>query len=325
MRAPEFWQQEGIGSSLLTPISKLYSIGARIWYRRHRPWQAPIPVICIGNVTIGGGGKTPLAMSIGARLSARGHAIHFLTRGYRGRLTGPVLVEKELHTAFDVGDEPLLLAEVAPTWVARDRAASAKAAIKAGAEILVMDDGLQNPTLAKSCSFLVVDGGYGFGNGKTIPAGPLRESLSDVLKRTEDVVIVEPDDFGLEEFFQGKVKISKVAFKASPKVVESMRGSRVVAFAGIARPTKFFQTLDQIDCDVVRTFEFTDHHFYSVDEVMQIVETANRLKAKPVTTTKDSTRLPSMAKMMVHVFPIEVVWQDNNDLDSLLDRALELS
>ena len=321
MRAPGFWQQKGGLSMALTPIGRAYAMAGRI-SRLRTPWRAPIPVVCVGNVVVGGAGKTPLALSIGARLIARGRATHFLTRGYGGRLKGPIRVDKDQHDARDVGDEPLLLADVAPTWVARNRAAAAKAAIDAGADVLVMDDGMQNSTLVKTNTFLVVDGEYGFGNEEIIPAGPLRETVADALKRTNEVVIVGPDELELEIRLQRHVTVLRASFVVPSEDAQALHGRRIVAFAGIARPVKFLKTLAQIGCDVVRTYEFGDHHVFSIDEVMQIVETANGLNATPVTTTKDATRLPSLARPMVTALPIEVAWQDETALDRILDRAL---
>ena len=322
MRAPEFWRRQGGVATLLAPAGKLYAMTGRILRHRRTPWHAPVPVVCVGNVVVGGAGKTPLALSIGARLRARGRAMHFLSRGYGGRLTGPVCVDNARHDAHEVGDEPLLLADVAPTWVAHDRAAAAKAAVDAGADVLVMDDGLQNRTLAKTHSLLVVDGTYGFGNGKVIPAGPLREPIADALERADEVIIVGPDELELEAQLRSRVPVLNVALAVPPNTAADVRGRRVVAFAGIARPQKFLQTLAQVGCEIVKTYEFADHHFYSANEVMEIVESAIRLKATPVTTTKDAARLPKLALPMVKVLPVEVAWPNEGALDGVLDRAL---
>ena len=321
MRAPGFWRQKGGLSMALAPIGRAYAMAGRI-SRLRTPWRAPIPVVCVGNVVVGGAGKTPLALSIGARLIARGRATHFLTRGYGGRLKGPIRVDKDQYDVRDVGDEALLLADVAPTWVSGDRAAAARTAIDAGADVLVMDDGMQNSTLVKTNTFLVVDGEYGFGNEEIIPAGPLRETVADALERTNEVVIVGPDESELEIRLRRHVTVLRASFVVPSENAQALRGRRIVAFAGIARPVKFLRTLAQIGCDVVRTYEFADHHVFSIDEVMQIVETANGLDATPVTTTKDAIRLPSLARPMVTALPIEVAWQDEAALNQILDRVL---
>ena len=322
MRSPNFWQQNGVYSKVLAPISQLYALTGHFSHFRRIPWQASIPVVCIGNVVVGGAGKTPLALSIGTRLIARGCAVHFLSRGYGGRLKGPVCVDKDRHNARDVGDEPLLLADVAPTWISGNRAATAKKAIDAGADVLVMDDGMQNSTLAKTNTFLVIDGEYGFGNEKVFPAGPLRETVNEALKRTDEVVIIGEDESDLEVRLQRHVTVLKASFIVPMEDARALNGHRIVAFSGIARPGKFLRTLTQIGCEIVKTYEFTDHHVFKIDEVMQIVETASKLNATPVTTTKDAKRLPLLARPMVTVLPIEVAWQDESALDRILDRAL---
>ncbi len=322
MRSPDFWQQKGVRSTVLAPIGQLYAMAGRISRSRGTPWQAPVPVVCIGNVVVGGAGKTPLALSIGSSLIARGRVAHFLTRGYGGRLKGPIRVDKNQHDAHDVGDEPLLLADVAPTWVSGDRAASARAAIDAGADVLVMDDGMQNSTLVKTNTFLVVDGEYGFGNKKIFPAGPLRETITEALKRTDEVVIIGEDELELEVRLRRHVTVLRASFVVPTENARALHGRRIVAFAGIARPVKFFRTLAKIGCEIVRTYEFADHHVFTTDEVMQIVETADRLNATPVTTTKDVKRLPPLARPMVTALPIEVAWQDKAALDRILDHVL---
>jgi tetraacyldisaccharide-1-P 4'-kinase len=187
---PEFWARRGLLSSLLLPLAWAYAGGAAARQAWTQPFRASVPVICVGNLVAGGAGKTPVALSLASRLLARGHAVHILSRGYAGSLAGPVQVDRMRHGAAEVGDEPLLLAACAPTWVARDRVAGANAAIAAGAGMLLLDDGLQNPRLAKTLSLLVVDGGSGFGNGRVLPAGPLREKLASGLASADRVVLM---------------------------------------------------------------------------------------------------------------------------------------
>ncbi|MDX1542157.1 MAG: tetraacyldisaccharide 4'-kinase, partial [Geminicoccaceae bacterium] len=168
---------------MLDPFGRLYGVAGRLRRRFVRPWRAPVPVLCIGNLTVGGTGKTPLTMTLARRVAARGRRPHILSRGYGGRAKGPLRVDPGTHEALAVGDEPLLLADVAPTWVARDRRLSARAAIAAGADVLIMDDGFQNPALHQDLSLVVVDGTIGFGNHRLLPAGPLREPVAEGLGR----------------------------------------------------------------------------------------------------------------------------------------------
>ena len=198
MRAPGFWQKDGLLPRLLAPASLCFAAGGWLRRRLASPQHVEAQVICVGNLVAGGAGKTPVAVAIGERLLARGATVHFLSRGYGGRERGPLRVEPDRHGAADVGDEPLLLARTAPTWIARDRAAGAAAAVTAGAGVIVMDDGFQNHTLRKDLSLLVVDGGYGFGNKRVMPAGPLREPLASGLGRADAVVLIGTDQCGVE-------------------------------------------------------------------------------------------------------------------------------
>ena len=174
MRAPEFWARDGGFAALLAPLGLSYDLAGRLHRALARPHSVPVPVICVGNLVAGGAGKTPLVIALVEALATRGQRAYCLTRGYGGCEAGPVRVDPAAHDAKRVGDEALLLARIAPTWVARDRAAGARAASAAGAGIIVMDDGFQNPHIAKDLSLLAVDGAYGFGNAKVMPAGPLR-------------------------------------------------------------------------------------------------------------------------------------------------------
>ena len=193
MRAPEFWSRRSPLACGLAPLGVAYGLGARLRQGLARPHRVTAPVICIGNLTVGGAGKTPTALAVATMLRGLGHRPHFLTRGYGGRLAGPVRVDPAVHTAADVGDEPLLLAAEAPCWVARDRPAGAEAAVADGADVVVMDDGLQNTRLAKDLCLAVVDAEAGFGNGFVLPAGPLREFVADGLERVQAVVAVGGD------------------------------------------------------------------------------------------------------------------------------------
>ena len=188
---PGFWGRDGVLPRLLSPLAAV-TAAVTAWRVARPGWRAPVPVICCGNVTVGGAGKTTVALDLGARLAARGRAVHFLLRGYGGSVRGPHRVAAG-DTAARVGDEALLLAEVAPTWIGADRAASARAAVAAGAQVLVMDDGLQNPGLHKDLSLLVVDGASGFGNGRVLPAGPLREPVAAGAARCQAAVLIGPD------------------------------------------------------------------------------------------------------------------------------------
>lgn len=321
MRAPEFWQTGGLPAALLAPLSGLYAAGASLRTLAAHAYRPPVPVVCIGNLVAGGAGKTQVALAIGAALVARGVACHFLTRGYGGRSAGPVQVDPGRHDAEDVGDEPLLLARIAPTWVARDRAEGAASAAAAGAELIVMDDGFQNPSVVKDLSLVVVDGETGFGNERLLPAGPLRETVASGLARADAVVVVGPDRHGIAARVDGALPVFAADIvPADP--AETVAGRPVLAFAGIARPEKFYRTLGELGCTLVATHDFPDHHRYRGDEIMRLVDDAAAAGALPVTTEKDHVRLPAEARGMVHALRVTLAWREPERLAALISPLL---
>lgn len=322
MRAPEFWRTGGVLGVLLAPAGWVYGICGRIQRGLVTSRKVEIPVICIGNAVAGGAGKTPVALAVAALLRQRGHQVHFLSRGYGGREQGPILVDPVLHTAADVGDEPLLLAAEAPTWVAKNRAAGAAAAQEGAAEIVVMDDGMQNPSLQKDLTLLVVDGGYGFGNGRPIPAGPLRTFLGEAMDAADGFVISGVDRLGLGRRLE---KTGKPVFAARPVPTpdaEALSGRKVAAIAGIARPEKFLATLAELGCEVVSFQAYPDHHAFREDEIAALVEAAAEADAMPVTTAKDWVRLPESAKSLIGQVDIMLEWNDLDALQSFLAEHL---
>src|SRR5271170_3295535 len=243
MHAPEFWQRDGLWPRLLVPAGWAIAGAGRLRRRLARPLMLEIPVLCVGNLVAGGTGKTPVALALAQQLQARGVRVHCLTRGHGGMAAGPVEVDPARHDARAVGDEALLLAAAAPTVVARDRAAGARLALARGAELVVMDDGFQNPGLAKDLSLLVVDGAVGFGNARLLPAGPLREPIDSGLARAQAVVLIGPDQAGVARRIAGALPM--LGARLVPDAGwDALRGRRVVAFAGIGRPQKFFAALE---------------------------------------------------------------------------------
>lgn len=321
MRAPEFWRHNGLLPALLSPASAIWRYRAASRIRRVVPEKMSVPIVCIGNAVAGGAGKTPVAMSVADSLLRQGAKPHFLSRGYGGTTTGPTLVDLAHHTAGDVGDEPLLLARYAPTWIARDRISGAQSAISAGAEIIVLDDGFQNPSLHKDISILVVDGGYGFGNRHVMPAGPLREDLGEAINRADAVAIIGTDHHRIEQSL-GPTK-PVLAARFVPCIEDDdLSGKAVIAFAGIGRPEKFFETLAGMGCNLVATRAFADHHPYTSDEVMRLIEEAAAAGAIAVTTEKDAVRLPSEAREVVRTLGVTLEWRDQHALDTLVFSAL---
>ena len=319
MKAPGFWQTDSIPATLLTPVSWAYAAGAALHRAVRTAQQTPIPVLCVGNLVVGGAGKTPVALSIASRLIAQGKVVHFLTRGYGGREAGPLRVDPANHDATAVGDEPLLLARTAPCWVARDRAAGVRAAAADGAEMIVMDDGFQNPGIHKKVSLVVIDGETGFGNGRLIPAGPLRESVRSGLRRADAVVLLGSDRAGVTAMIPRETPVLRAAIVPIPPP-DLLNDSMVYAFAGIGRPGKFFATLEALKFRVAGREAFPDHHAYTKREIDALLDRAKEAAAIPVTTEKDQMRLPETAKALVKTLPITVSWQDAGALDRLLER-----
>jgi tetraacyldisaccharide 4'-kinase len=315
MRAPGFWTRDGLLPALLAPAAALWAAAAA--RRAARPgWRAPVPVICCGNATVGGAGKTTLALDLGARLARRG-PVAFLTRGYGGRARGVLRVDPERHDAALVGDEALLLAAVAPTYVAADRAAAARTAIADGARVLVMDDGLQNPGLAKDLSLLVVDGGFGFGNGRVLPAGPLRERLEAAAARCQAAVLIGPDTANATGTLPPALPILRAHLEPAEPIA-ALAGRRAVAFAGIGRPDKFFNMLAQSGVALAATRAFPDHHRFTDAELGAIMKLAEELDALPVTTPKDAARLAPARRARFAVVGVRLVWEDAAAIERLL-------
>ena len=315
MRAPDFWHRDDaaaqVAAAALAPLGLLYGAAVR-WKARHaKPYRARIPVICVGNLTAGGTGKTPIAIAIADAIIARGKNPFFLTRGYGGRLAGPVVVNRH-HTAADVGDEPLLLARKAATVVARNRRDGAMLAVERGADVIVMDDGHQNFTLHKDLSLIVVDGERGFGNGRVLPAGPLREPVEQGLSRA-DAVIVAGDGTPDLPAFNRLVLRARVA----PPDAAEWRDRRVVAFAGIGRPEKLFRSLAGLGAELVATVTFADHHPYAKEELTDLKTRANG--AQLVTTEKDYVRLAETDRDGISFLPVVATIEPQDVLDRLLD------
>lgn len=320
MKAPAFWNRpESALGTILSPLACAYGLASRFRRATTSATHVDARVICIGNLVAGGAGKTPTAIAVAGLLDR--DDIAFLTRGYRGRLKGPVRVDPAQHTAADVGDEPLLLARAAPTWLARDRVAGAKAAAAAGSRILIMDDGHQNPSLVKDVAIVVVDGTTGFGNGRVMPAGPLRESVADGLSRADAVIVVGEDHARVAERLPSPLAVFGGQLVPTLEA-ERLSGRRVVAFAGIGRPGKFFRTLSAMGCDVVASRSFADHHAYRPEEIMAICEEAAARDAVPVTTEKDAVRLPEGARDMVETLPVRLEWEDPGGLARFLAERL---
>jgi tetraacyldisaccharide 4'-kinase len=325
MKAPRFWDKPGsLPGLLLAPLGWIYAKVTARCLARGRFWRAPVPVICIGNLTAGGAGKTPIVRDLADRLTQRGKRPAILTRGYGGRERGPLKVDPGHHRAADVGDEPLLLARNAPCWVAADRAAGAQAIAAAGArtgggaDMILMDDGLQNPDLMQDFRLVVVDGESGFGNGRALPAGPLRERVSDGLARADAIIVMGEDRRGLASTFPATIPVLHARLKIpdAPWLV----GAKIAAFAGIGRPEKFRKSLEEAGAHLADFQKFADHYHYTPPDLAHLADRADVLGARLVTTEKDWVRLTPDWRARIMPIPVAVIWQDETALNRLLDR-----
>jgi tetraacyldisaccharide 4'-kinase len=330
MREPAFWYRPPSWKShLLRPLGALY--GAIAAQRLQRlGFDAGIPVFCIGNYHVGGAGKTPTVLALASMLRDLGEAPVVLSRGYGGRLHGPVIVDPARHLARDVGDEPLMLSQTVPVSVARDRVGGVALARSQGASVILMDDGFQNPAIAKDASLIVIDGDRGLGNGRVFPAGPLRASLSPQLDRTDALIVIgggsAADETAAAMAARGK-PVLRGHLKPDAASVAQLAGKRVLAFAGIGDPPRFFRTLRASGIEVVEERAFADHHPFSKAEIDALIAEAKRAAMTLVTTEKDLARLrggagPPAFPRDIAPFPVTLEFENAAQLRKFLSEQL---
>lgn len=324
MRPPGFWQnaprRPGWQARLLAPLGVIYAKETQRRLRQPPDIVPTRPVICVGNLTAGGAGKTPMVMWLLQLLEGA----HVVSRGYGGRLTGPIQVASRHHGSDEVGDEPLLLSAFAPVWVAKNRAQGVKAAIEAGAKVVVLDDGFQNPTVAKTLNIVVVDAALGFGNGCVIPAGPLREPVAAGLARADMLVTI--GDAPAQERFDETwgEQVDKMRAQAVLEPLQTgmdWNGLRALAFAGIGYPEKFFSTLRTLGVDIVQSHALDDHQPLNTALMARLSRQAAALDARLVTTEKDAVRLPDAYRTEVLTLPVRLRFDHEASVLDLLAKA----
>lgn len=320
MKTPSFWHADGFIPKLLEPLAQLYKCLSFLERSLRSKTKIDIPVLCIGNLISGGAGKTPIALSIGQILNVK-HNISFLTRGYGGIEAGPIEVNPDEHSSYEVGDEALILSEVGPTWVSRNRTAGAIAAKNAGFEIVIMDDGFQHTSLVKTLSFVIIDGPYGFGNGRLIPAGPLREPIYSGLKRADVIVLVGEVNPSIIELLPNNKPLLRASLVPAEMDIQ-LSNNNVIGFAGIGRPTKFLETLEKMGLNIIDFVAFPDHYRFRESEIRELYEKATEVDAILVTTFKDMKRVPKSVAHLCQPIGITVVWEDDSEIQQLLDSVI---
>ena len=319
MKAPHFWRSKNLLSDLLRPVGWLFGAAARFRRSRARPEKLSVPVICVGNATLGGAGKTPTCLYIAERLKAQGIRAFFVTRGYGGALRGPLMVDAQQHTAAMVGDEALLLSRSLPTVVSAKRLEAAKFAIAQGAQAVILDDGLQNPTLEKDFSLLVIDGTQRFGNGHVFPAGPLRELPEAAMARADAILWVDAPTAHWQSTTLPQYHARTCALPLPCGATQR----HYVAFCGIGVPEKFFATARAQGFELVETVAFADHHPYSEGDAKHLLALAGAHEAGLLTTAKDAVRLPRELAAKTQVLHITFEVDRALSLDQQLLQAVE--
>jgi tetraacyldisaccharide 4'-kinase len=323
LKAPKFWylKRDSLQSNVLYPFSLIFRLGTKIRNFVSKEKKTNLPIICVGNIVIGGAGKTPVALKIGNMLREGGYNPHFVSKGYGGLEKNNTLVQ-DWHSPKSVGDESLLLSEIAPTWIGFDRSKSFELASENGADCIVMDDGFQNPTLQKDFSIVVINGEQGFGNKRVIPSGPLRESINRGLSRTNLVITIGDISDTIKDKIPKHIPLIGANFKIKEDDI-MLKGQRITAFAGIAYPEKFFNSLKLVKANIVDKISYSDHHIYSENDLLYLAEIANKNKSILVTTKKDMVRIPKNFRSLVKTIDGFIQLNDEKLLLEILTNLIE--
>ncbi|WP_421785732.1 tetraacyldisaccharide 4'-kinase [Hyphobacterium sp.] len=330
MKPPPFWYQESAGifsrltEAVLHPLAALYQFLVQRRLRSVKPSAVEAAVICVGNLTLGGTGKTPVAIGLLDIARQMDINVQALSRGYGGKNKGPLCVDLARHTAKDVGDEPLMLAATAPVWISRNRVAGAEAAILHRAELIIMDDGHQNPELHKDLSIVVIDADAGWGNGRIFPAGPLREPVEPGLSRANAIIVMTAEpDAPVDHDSLGLADLEIPVMTAWLEPAEALPAEPLFAFAGIGRPEKFFRSLAAAGGQLESTQSFPDHHVYSRSELRELRHAAEDAGAQLITTEKDYMRIPAAERSGITPWPVRVVFAEPARVTAWVQQALD--
>jgi len=326
IKTPHFWTELSWQSVILFPVSYIWRFGHYAQQKILNTKETEIPVICVGNLTVGGSGKTPVVITLCRFLSGIGKSTSILTRGFGGKEKGPIFVSTNLHQSLDVGDEPLMMAHSLDVCVSRNRPLGANHILdKKKYDCIVMDDGLQNPTLKKDLNIAVFDGKFGIGNGFLLPAGPMRQKLEVGIQNIDLVIFNGKDETGLKQKIPPHIPIFTGELQPDEEIVEKMKNRRVYGFAGIGNPSRFFKTLNNIGADLVGEAHFADHHPYTDADLTQLYEEAMQSGAELVTTQKDWMRLPTDWRDRVLTVPVRIHFSadDTIKIVSFLETIFE--
>ena len=323
LKAPKFWYQkkDSYLSRSLYPLSLLFRLGTKIRNFVSTSTKSSLPVICIGNIVVGGAGKTPVSLKIGKMLIKAGYKPHFISKGYAGIIKTSTLVES-WHSPTSVGDESILLSKVAPTWIGNNRNKSGEYAKMQGSDCLIMDDGFQNPTIYKDFSIIVINASQEFGNKRVMPSGPLRESIKRGLTRTNLVIVIGDTTDDLKKVIPSHIPIMSAKF-AINKENKIFKGQKITAFAGIAYPEKFFTSLKEQGSQIVKEVIYPDHHIYLENDLLNLAEIANKTQSILVSTQKDFVRIPKSYHSLVNTLEGEIVFDNEELLLEILSNVVE--
>jgi len=323
LKAPKFWylKKDTFLSNSLYPFSLLFRLGTKLRTILSRQKSADLPIICVGNIVVGGAGKTPVSLKIGKMLLKAGYLPHFVSKGYAGIEKNNTMVQK-WHSPKSVGDESILLSEIAPTWVGIDRNKSFHLAKEKGADCIIMDDGFQNPTIQKDFSIIVINEEQEFGNKRVMPSGPLRESITRGLSRTNLIIIIGEISNEIKTKIPNHIPVIYAAFVINNENM-IFKGQQITAFAGIAYPEKFFNSLRNQGAKIVKEIVYPDHHIFDENDVLSLAEIANKTQSILVTTKKDYVRIPKSYRTLVNTLEGEIAFEDENSLLEILCNVVE--